>query len=179
MLMTTTHYHSTVVLSMALTPLLAEAGDRIGEYFDEIDKHSGPGASFDDESSNSTHEIGEGRDLVVICGFGPVGQIVASLISAPAVSGATNGLEFIAFDLNPKRVSESRAKGYPVYYGDGSQPKVIETAGVLNPKALVVTYSNHELAVSAVERLRGAYPSVPIFARATDYEQYWRLQDEG
>ena len=77
--------------------------------------------------ADASHGVGDGRDLVVICGFGPVGQIVATLISSPAVSDAMSGLKFIAFDLNPKRVSESRAKGYPVYYGDGSQPKVRKT----------------------------------------------------
>jgi hypothetical protein len=40
----------TVVLSMALTPALAEAGSALGAYFDEIDEHSGPGAGFDDET---------------------------------------------------------------------------------------------------------------------------------
>jgi hypothetical protein len=61
--------------------------------------------------TDSGHEANGGRDLVVICGFGPVGQIVATLISSPAVGDAMQGLKFIAFDLNPKRVSESRAKG--------------------------------------------------------------------
>lgn len=98
----------------------------------------------------------------------------AGLITSPAVRGTSSGdvnsaLAFVAFDLNPKRVSEGRAKGFPVIYGDGSQPKVIETAGIVNPKALVVTYSDRELAVSAVERLRPAFPASPIFARATDY----------
>eukprot|EP00611_Tribonema_gayanum_P026044 TRINITY_DN609_c0_g1_i1.p1 TRINITY_DN609_c0_g1~~TRINITY_DN609_c0_g1_i1.p1 ORF type:complete len:849 (-),score=251.85 TRINITY_DN609_c0_g1_i1:287-2530(-) len=164
----------TVVLSMALTPVLAEAGDRLGAYLDELDEQNGVKSAEEDNPEGV-----EGRDMVVICGFGPVGQIVGSLISSPTVSNALNNAKFIAFDLNPKRVSESRKKGYPVYYGDGSQPKVIETAGINNPKALVVTYSNHDLAVSAVERLRAAYPLTPIFTRATDYEQYWRLQEEG
>lgn len=169
----------TVVLSMALTPLLADAGDQMGRYMDEISIRDTPGASFDDEAAAMSTEAIEGKDLVVICGFGPVGQIVSTLITSPAVGSALGKLEYVAFDLNPKRVTESRSRGFPVFYGDGSQPKVIETAGVMNPKALVVTYTNHELALIAVERLRAAYPLVPIFARATDYEQFWRLKEGG
>ncbi|KAG5189905.1 Sodium/hydrogen exchanger family-domain-containing protein [Tribonema minus] len=169
----------TVVLSMALTPVLAAAGDKLGDYFDTQAGHSAPGAGFDDETLASPIGPFEGQDLVVICGFGPVGQIVASLISAPAVSGALCGARFVAFDLDPRRVSAARARGYPVFYGDGSQPKVIETAGIADPRALVVTYSDHALALSAVERLRGAYPRAKVFARATDYGQYWRLRREG
>ncbi|CAN0319214.1 unnamed protein product, partial [Hapterophycus canaliculatus] len=46
-------------------------------------------------------------------------------------------------------------------------------------KALVVTYSNQEVSRQAVERLHLAFPRAPVFARATDYEQYLLLQDVG
>lgn len=46
-------------------------------------------------------------------------------------------------------------------------------------QALVVTYSNQEVSRQAVERLHLAFPRTPIFARATDYEQYLALQDFG
>ncbi|CAN0216284.1 unnamed protein product, partial [Phaeothamnion confervicola] len=83
----------------------------------------------------------EGRPLVVICGFGPVGQVTGALINAPVVSSELGGAEYVAFDLNPKRVSESRAQGFPVFYGDGTQPKVLNIAGVTDPRCFVVTYT--------------------------------------
>jgi hypothetical protein len=36
---------------------------------------------------------------------------------------------------------------------------VLTTAGIENPQAFVVTYSDGDMAVTAVERLRLAYPS--------------------
>lgn len=43
----------------------------------------------------------------------------------------------------------------------------------------MVTYSNQEVSRQAVERLHLAFPRAPVFARATDYEQYLLLQDVG
>ncbi|CAN0528912.1 unnamed protein product, partial [Laminaria digitata] len=47
------------------------------------------------------------------------------------------------------------------------------------PQALVVTYTNSEVSRQAVDRLHLAFPGTPIFARATDYEQYLELQTSG
>lgn len=44
---------------------------------------------------------------------------------------------------------------------------------------MVVTYTNQEVSSQAVERLHQAFPRSPIFARATDYEQYLALEDFG
>ena len=44
------------------------------------------------------------------------------------------GAEYVAFDLNPTRVRQSRAQGFPVYYGDGTEPEVLKMAGLEDPK---------------------------------------------
>lgn len=54
-------------------------------------------------------------------------------MSAPVIASKLGG-DYVAFDLNPKRVRESRAQGFPVYYGDGTVPEVLKTAGMENPK---------------------------------------------
>lgn len=65
---------------MALTPLLAEAGEAAGRWLDAEDASRRPGSGFDDELCSP--EALEGRDVVVICGFGPVGQIVAGVCAS-------------------------------------------------------------------------------------------------
>ena len=40
------------------------------------------------------------------------------------------------------QVKEGRARGYPVFYGDASAKGVIEAAGIANPRAFVVTYTD-------------------------------------
>lgn len=127
-------------------------------------------------------------NVVVICGFGPVGETVArflttvsaslssvqlqsggAAIPAASTAGAWPGgreTKYVAFDLDPDIVMRGFKSGKRVLYGDGSQPKVLTTAGIEDPQAFVVTYSDSEMASKAVERLRLAYPSVPILCRS-------------
>lgn len=120
-------------------------------------------------------------NVVVICGFGPVGETVARFLTTvtaslssvqlqgggAAIPAASGGREtkYVAFDLDPDVVMRGFKSGKRVLYGDGSQPKVLTTVGIEDPRAFVVTYSDSELASKAVERLRLAYPSVPILSR--------------
>lgn len=67
-----------VVLSMALTPALSSLGDFAAEQLTALAQRNGIGPVADLELRPAA---GEGKGLggderVVICGFGPVGQIV-------------------------------------------------------------------------------------------------------
>lgn len=72
---------------------------------------------------------------------------------------------YLAFDLDPNVVVENFKQGKNVLYGDGSLPQVLETAGVQDPKALVITYAEEEKRFGAVQRLREAFPDVTIITR--------------
>ncbi|CAM9801681.1 unnamed protein product, partial [Discosporangium mesarthrocarpum] len=171
-----------VVLSMALTPALSNLGDMAVDFISKRAIDRGGGMLLPPPALGLVEGEGKGikaKDTIVICGFGPVGQIVASLVNSPVIASELGNCAYVAFDLNPTRVRQSSAQGCPIFYGDGSQPEVLRTAGFDNPKALVVTYRNNEAVLQAVERLRDAFPGVPIFTRAPDYEQYLRLQDAG
>lgn len=54
----------------------------------------------------------------------------------------------------------ARKLGFPVLYGDGSRPMVLQTAGISTPKGVMVMYTGRQKSVQAVERLRAAYPGV-------------------
>lgn len=55
------------------------------------------------------------------------------MLNSPVISSEL-GADYVAFDLNPTRVRESRAQGFPVFYGDGTEPEVLRTAGLDDPK---------------------------------------------
>lgn len=61
---------------------------------------------------------------------------------------------------HPYVVQAARKLGFPVLYGDGSRPVVLETAGIEQPKAVMVMYTGRQKSVHAVERLRLAFPGV-------------------
>jgi len=174
-----------VVLSMTLTPALAEIGNVVADKYD--DWASGDGSISSDALQES--EPGELalESPVVLCGFGPVGQVLANLLSSPlsASTGQDGGTEqsgvskYVAFDLNIPRVKNARQKGFVVYFGDGSRPDVLKAAGVLNPRAFVVLHSQREVATRAVESIRAAFPQVSIYARAADLSHSVELEDIG
>lgn len=55
------------------------------------------------------------------------------MLSAPVIRSKLEA-NYVAFDLNPTRVRDSRAQGFPVFYGDGTVPEVLKTAGIEDPR---------------------------------------------
>lgn len=151
-----------VVLSMAATPLLTEAGKQVAEY---IAAKDGAELSRGTEGFNI-------EDPVLICGFGGVGQAVANMLEALAIP-------YVAFDLTVARVQAAQETGFNVLYGDGSRKKVLHAAGIDRPRAVVVGYTARQRAVSAVDSLKNAFPSVPIIVRAIDLVHAAELEEAG
>ncbi|KAL2622723.1 hypothetical protein R1flu_002928 [Riccia fluitans] len=165
-----------VVLSMALTPVLNEVGRTAAEYIETKFESKEEDDKFEDIPSFQTSEP------VVILGFGQMGQVLANFLSTPLASGLGGdaaGWPYVAFDLDPGRVKAARKLGFPVLYGDGSRPLVLQTAGISTPRGVMVMYTGRQKSVQAVERLRAAYSSIPIFGRAQDLEHLLELKTAG
>ncbi|OVA18973.1 Regulator of K+ conductance [Macleaya cordata] len=150
-----------VVLSMALTPALSELGRKAADLIDEKLEGNNKVAEMDYNAS----------DPVVILGFGQMGQVLANFLSTPLASelyGDLVGWPYVAFDLDPRVVKDSRKLGFPILYGDGSRPAVLQSAGISSPKAVMVMYTGKQKTIDAVQRIRLAFPAIPIYARAQD-----------
>ena len=158
-----------VVISMAITPYLGMLADKVAGYVEKEERKLAIDTAIEQGDlqepgsyGQNGHESPMEGDIVIICGFGMVGQTIAQLLSEAPGLRKTN---YVAFDLDPDVVTKAYKSGKRVLYGDGSQPKVLITAGIENPYAFVVTHSEPEVAWQAVERLRLAFPSVPILSR--------------
>jgi Kef-type K+ transport system membrane component KefB/Trk K+ transport system NAD-binding subunit len=151
-----------VVLSMAATPLLTEAGRRVADI---ISAEDGEALSRSSEGFNL-------EAPVLVCGFGDVGQAVANMLRAL-------NLPYVAFDLTVSRVQAAQETGFNVLYGDGSRAKVLHAAGIGKPCAVAVGYTARQRSVSAVSSLRNAFPDVPILVRAIDMVHASELEDAG
>lgn len=119
--------------------------------------------------SVNNHSSGHGSsisDAIIVCGYGAIGDTIVRFLTSPKLKEQMgSSINYMAFDLDPTLVINGYKKGYRILYGDGSQPLVLETAGITSPKAFVVTYSDSEASFKAVERLRQAFPIIPIIAR--------------
>ncbi|KHN46227.1 K(+) efflux antiporter 3, chloroplastic-like [Glycine soja] len=164
-----------VVLSMALTPFLNEAGRRAASFIEE---------KFDPENKQNVSETVNFNisEPVVILGFGQMGQVLANFLSNPLASGGDSdevGWPYVAFDLDPSVVKAARKIGFPVLYGDGSRPDVLHSAGVSSPKAFMIMYTGKKKTIEAVQRLKLNFPAIPIYARARDLKHLLDLKKAG
>ncbi|CAL5438324.1 unnamed protein product [Camellia sinensis] len=161
-----------VVLSMALTPLLNEVGRKASDFI---------GENFEGDKIADTVNF-DASEPVVILGFGQMGQVLANFLSAPLASGMDGdavGWPYVAFDIDPSVVKSSRTLGFPVLYGDASRPAVLQSAGISSPKAVMVMYTGRKKTIEAVQRLRLAFPAIPIYARAQDLSHLLDLKKAG
>ena len=141
-----------VALSMILTPLLAQLGERIAV---SIDRNA---ASRRDDLNTESADL---TNHVVIIGFGRVGQTIAKLLTELNVP-------HLALDLDAGRVSAARNEGSQVFYGDSSQLAVLQAAGAARAKSVVVTLNEPHLVERIVILLRRNFPKLDILARAHD-----------
>jgi CPA2 family monovalent cation:H+ antiporter-2 len=145
-------------LSMMVTPLLAIAARRLGEYLEPLDHdHQSP-----------EKEVAELRDHVVIGGFGRVGQTVARVLDRENVP-------WVALDTNGALVTEHREAGRMVYFGDASRRELIDRAGAKRARAFVVTLDGAEATERMVAEIFKLRPKAQVMARARDAEHAARL----
>ncbi|WP_158045778.1 monovalent cation:proton antiporter-2 (CPA2) family protein [Skermanella pratensis] len=153
-----------VALTMALTPFLMVAGRWLAGL---LTPRVGPA-----ELRRLEEDARDFKGHVIIAGFGRVGQTIARLLEAQR-------LPYMAFDLEPSRVAEGRARGLPIYYGDASRAEVLKAAGVNRARAAVVTLDQPQAAERAVEAIRRLCPLLDIHARARDHEHQAHLREAG
>ncbi len=109
---------------------------------------------------------------VVIGGYGRVGHIIAVLLH-------TRGIAFTAFDTDLKRVTQGRADGHQVEYGDISDPELLATAQVERASLVILSVNDTATALRVVSFMRHSAPQVPVIARARDFESSSQLLAAG
>jgi CPA2 family monovalent cation:H+ antiporter-2 len=132
------------ILTILATPFLAQLGRRLGERF--------PARAFGPvpEDELSGHFI--------IVGFGVVGCNLSR-------AAAEAGLPYLIVELNPRTVREQKKAGEPIIYGDAVYAEVLEHAGIIKARALVVTVPDPVSARRIVAAAKALNPQVHVIAR--------------
>jgi CPA2 family monovalent cation:H+ antiporter-2 len=123
------------VLSMALTPWLMNNSLVFAKRI--------VANKSEDNAHNTLIVDNDLTNHVVICGFGRVGQSVARMLKM-------EGIAFIAIDMDPVRVHESRNAGEPVLFGDASQKDILSSANVEKAKLILVTFDQPDKAKQVI-----------------------------
>ena len=145
-----------VAVSMAATPLLSAAYDRLvlsrTEDRDEPDE-----LPFD-----------EGAPDVIVAGFGRFGQIATRLLLA-------NNFKVVLLDSSIEQIEVIRRFGWTVHYGDASRMDLLRTAGADKAKLLIVAIDDRDKASEMVAAAHELFPNLKILARAWDRRHAYEL----
>lgn len=140
-------------LSMFMTPLAAKGGRALHRRFDTAAESVGEGAV--------SRGLPERDDVVIIAGFGRVGQRVARVLDRA-------GLPWIAIERQVAAATRHHAEGRPVVVGDAGSPSLLHHLGAGRARALVVTMDDPAAARHVVRSLHAEFPALPLIARARD-----------
>lgn len=145
-----------VVLSMVLTPLLLIVHSKLPKKATAV---------------RQADAIDEQRAVLQI-GFGRFGQIVYYVLDAA-------GFAVTLIDKDENLIAGMEKYGVKTYFGDGSRPELLRTAGIEKATVLVVAIDNKAEAVQIVRFAREANPQIKIVARAYDRMQTFELHRAG
>lgn len=152
------------VVSMILTPLLAQIGDSLATRLERAPLEMRPETSAGDTSRLENH--------VVIAGYGRVGRAVAQLLREQNVP-------FVALDMDIARVRTCADAGEPVYYGDASRVEILRRVGTERAALVLLTIDEPRVSLRAISAIRRVWPNLLIHARAHDSEHGAELLSMG
>lgn len=143
------------VLSMLATPLLIQAAPRLADQLvnTPLGRWSAQRTQLTAIESG-THSA----PSVLIVGFGVTGRNLAA-------SCRRCDVPYAVVELNAALVKEARSEGFPVHYGDASQPAILELARARQTRAIVVVIDDPGAARRIVELARRIAPDVFILVR--------------
>jgi CPA2 family monovalent cation:H+ antiporter-2 len=157
-----------VGLSLVATPFAARLGHALGERIDHLSR---AGARAD-EPPGEGDAPGASGGHVVIAGFGRVGEAIAQVLDA-------QGVRWVALETDATRVTDRRAHGAPVWFGNATRVELLRRLRVGDAAAVVLTMDQPASALHALRAIRREYPSVPVVARSRDEAHAAVLRDEG
>lgn len=140
-------FSTVVILSMAITPLILLAADRL--------LHD-PDASLDGvEAADGLH----GQVLVI--GFGRFGQIALQVLLA-------RGADVSVIENNPDRIREAARFGFKIHYGDGTRLDILRSSGAAEAEVILICVDDRRATSAIAALVQHEFPNAAILARSYD-----------
>ncbi len=149
-----------VSLSMALTPLLTLAWDRL----------VAPRLRTRDDRP---YDRAVAEDTpVIIAGFGRFGQVVGRILRA-------RGIPFTAMDADPAQIDFLKRFGSSVFYGDASRLDLLRAARADRARVFVLAIDEVQASLRTAKEVQEHFPHLVIFARARNRAHAYQLMELG
>lgn len=149
-------------ISMALIPGLGALGRT-------IKKRNAPPEPID-PAVLARPEAQVGHAIVV--GHGRVGKVVTAML-------VRHKRSFTATDSDAIAVARDRRDGHPVYYGNATDAAFLESCGLKDASAVIITIHTPEAIDAIVKLVRSLRADIPIISRARDATHARRLYAKG
>ncbi|MGM0541234.1 MAG: monovalent cation:proton antiporter-2 (CPA2) family protein [Pseudomonadota bacterium] len=156
------------VLSMSMAPFLVKFNGKIAKALHKT--------SYKENHSEIEQTITADNQLisnhVILCGFGRVGQTVSRFLRS-------SNQPFVGLDMDILRVTEARAAGENVFYGDASKHNILHAAAIERAKIVIITFSDFHSTIKTLKAIRQHYPDIPILVRTIDDQHLNELTAAG
>ena len=151
------------VISLILTPSLIDLADRVVREarLSRIAPWVRSESLVDaDERRVASEEVAdeESRKHVVVAGYGVVGRAVVERLAGTRAT-------VTIIEMNVATVRTQRGLGKSIIFGDVSDPEVLESAGIFEAEALVLTIPDEDAVLRSCRVAKQMNPGVFVIAR--------------
>jgi voltage-gated potassium channel Kch len=153
---------ATVALSMAATPFLLLANERLLQ----------PRFGCPETPEREPDEIPDDQNAVILAGFGAFGSVVGRFLRA-------NGIRTTVLDVDTDQVEVMRRLGIQVYYGDASREDLLRAAGAARAQLLIVAVGGLENTQRVIRTAKEHFPNLRVFARARTRAEAYEVLEAG
>ena len=139
-------FSTVVILSMALTPLVLIAVDRLLKEETSLDGMVEP------------------RDLqgqVLMVGFGRFGQIASQIL-------LSKGVEVSIIENDPDMIRAAERFGFKIFFGDGTRLDILRHSGAEDAEVIMVCVDDPKAANQIVELVKHEFPMARLLVRSRD-----------
>ncbi|GAB1535000.1 monovalent cation:proton antiporter family protein [Geovibrio sp. ADMFC3] len=158
------------VISMATTPFLIISAPKLADVLSILPLPSKLRFGYlHEKKEDDTKEL---IDHIIIAGFGLNGRNTAR-------AAKETGIDFVVIEMNPETVKKEKELGTPIFYGDASQPAVLEHGSLHSARIVVVTLPDPVAVRKVVETARRENPTVYILARTRYVTEIKPLKELG
>ncbi len=162
---------ASAIITMALTPFFMHIAPRVVDIFYRVTpKHAMWDAQTNPDSQEPDNNF---SDHIVIAGYGITGKSVAR-------AAEITGIPYTVIELKPDIIRREKSARHKFFiFGDAVQKEVLEHAGILHARTLVVVVSSQEAVPRIVHTARKMAPSIYIIARTQHIRNAQYLLDLG
>lgn len=147
---------ASAILSMVATPFFIKAASPIGQAVQSLISRKAGLPEIETEAEASAEPAPDCQ--VIIIGYGLNGRNLAKVLHR-------TGIPYQVLEMNAQAISEARAQGVPIFYGDAVRREVLHHIGVEHAKILVIAISDPAASRYAVSQAREMNPDLHIIVR--------------